>query len=106
LEKTAIKPNAAKRALSKLYLNSMWGTLTERNKGTKTKMICETREIYIFFATPGVEIVLLVFASDRAVWASWRFIEEENIPRLKHKNEVIEAFVTTGVPIHLYKYLE
>jgi hypothetical protein len=54
LEKTAIKPNAAKRALAKLCLNLMWGKLTERNNRTKTKIICEPRELYRFLATPGI----------------------------------------------------
>jgi hypothetical protein len=57
-------------------------------------------------ATPGIEIESLVFASDRAVWASWKFIEEEKVPNLKHINEVKGAYVTTGTRIHLYKYLD
>ena len=41
LDKDAIRSNAAKRGLAKLYLNSMWGKLTERNKRTKSKMISD-----------------------------------------------------------------
>jgi hypothetical protein len=40
------------------------------------------------------------------VWASWKFIEEEKVPNLKHTNEVIGAYFTTGARIHLYKYLD
>jgi hypothetical protein len=57
-------------------------------------------------ATPGIEIESLVFASDRAVRAFWKFIEEEKITNLKHTNEVIGAYFTTGSRIHLYKYLD
>jgi len=39
LDREAIKPNAAKRGLAKLCLNSMWGKLTERNDRTRTKII-------------------------------------------------------------------
>ena len=39
LDREAIKPNAAKRGLAELCLNSMWGKLTERNDRTRTKII-------------------------------------------------------------------
>jgi DNA polymerase elongation subunit (family B) len=35
-----------------------------------------------------------------------RFIAEENVPNLRHTNEVIGAYVTAGARIHLYKYLD
>jgi hypothetical protein len=34
------------------------------------------------------------------------FYREEKVPNLKHTNEVIVAYVTTGARIHLYKYLD
>ena len=106
LDKDAIRPNAAKRGLAKLCLNSMWGKLTERNDRTKTKMISDPRELCGFLATPGIEVASLVFASDDVVWASWRFVEEKDIPSLRHTNEVIGAYVTAGARLHLYKYLD
>ena len=39
LDREAINPNSAKRGLSKLCLNSMWGKLTERNDRKRTKII-------------------------------------------------------------------
>jgi len=39
LDRNAIRPNAAKRALAKLFLNSMWGKLTEFNHRCKTELI-------------------------------------------------------------------
>jgi hypothetical protein len=90
LDKDAIGPNAAKRVLAKLCLNSMWGKLTERNNRVRTKMISEPREIYRFLTTPGIEVMNLMFASDDVVWVSWRFIAEENLPSLRHTNEVLE----------------
>ena len=35
LDREAIRPNAAKRGLAKLCLNTMWSKLTERNSRTK-----------------------------------------------------------------------
>ena len=69
-------------------------------------MISDPHELYRFVATPGIEVATLTFASDDVVWASWRFIAEEDIPNLRHTNEVIGAYVTDGARLHLYSYLD
>ena len=106
LDKMCIKKNSAKRGLAKLCLNSLWGKLTERNNRTKTKMITDPQELYRFLVTPGIEVCTLLFASDDVVWLTWRFIEEEKIPSLRHTNEVIGAYVTTAARLKLYSYLD
>ena len=83
----------------------MWGKLTERNDRTRTKMISDLQELYRFLATPGIEVTALIFASDDVVWASWRYIAEENVPNVRRTNEVIGAYVTARARIHLYVYL-
>ena len=94
LDRESIKFNTAKRGLAKLCLNSMWGKLTERNDRTKAKIIAEPRELYSFLATPDVEVTNLVFASDDVVWLSSKHGAEEDVPSLRHTNEVIGAYVT------------
>jgi len=84
----------------------MWGEFSERNNRAKSKMVSDPYELYRFLATPGIEVTNLMFASDDVVWASWRFIEEELIPNLRHTNEVIGAYVTADARIHLYSYLD
>ena len=42
--------------------------------------------------------------SDDVVWASWRYIAEEKVSKLRHTNEVIGAYVTADARIHLYGY--
>ena len=69
-------------------------------------MISDPHELYRFLATPGIEVANLMFASDDVVWASWRFMAEEQIPSLRHTNEVIGAYVTAGARLHLYSYLD
>jgi hypothetical protein len=105
LEKENISFNPAKHGLAKLCLNSKWGKLTERNNRNRTKMITDQQELYRFHATPGVEVAALVFASDIVVCALWRHTADEKVHNLRHTNEVIGAFATTGAGIHLYKYL-
>jgi hypothetical protein len=106
LDKEAIGPNLDKRGLVKLCLNSMWGKLNERNDRARTKMISEPQELYRFLVTPGIEVADLMFASDDAVCASWRFITEENVPNVRCTNEAIGAFITAGARILLYRHLE
>jgi hypothetical protein len=66
-------------------------------------MICDPREHYRFLATPGIEVMNVMFASGEFVWVSWRSDAEENTPSLRHTNEVVGAYVTTITRIHLYK---
>jgi len=84
----------------------MLGKLTERNNRTESKMMSDAHELCRFLATPSIEVVNLVFACDYVVWASWRFMAEEDIPSLRHTNEVIGAYVTAGSRLHLYSYLD
>jgi len=106
LDKDEIRPKAAKRGLAKLCLNSIWGKLTERNNRTKSMMISDPYELYSFLATICIEVTKLMFASDDVVWATWRFIEEEMIPNLRLKTEVIGAYVTAAACVHLYSFLD
>lgn len=106
LDKDSIRLNPAKRGLAKLCLNSMWGKLTERSNRTQTQLISEPRELYKFLATPGVEVTTMLFVSDQVVWLNWRYAEDERVPSLRHTNEIVGSFVTTGARIHLYGYLD
>ena len=106
LERDAIKPNVAKRGLAKSCLKSMWGKLTERNNRTKSKIISDPHELYRFLATPGIEVLNLVFASDKVVWLSWRFAQYKQVTCLRHTNEVINAYVTARAYLKLYSYLD
>jgi hypothetical protein len=69
-------------------------------------MISEPHELYRFLSTPGREVANLLFASDAVVWASWRYTDVEDIPRLRHTKEVIVEFVTAGARLHLYSFLD
>ena len=57
-------------------------------------------------ATPGIEVVHLVFAIDEVVWVSWNFTAEERVRILRHTSDVIGAYVTAGTRILLYRHLD
>jgi hypothetical protein len=82
LDRDAIRPNAAKRGIAKLCLNSMWGKLAERNNRPNTKMISAQQKLYRLLASPGIEVGTLLFCSNN-VWVSWTFTEEQ-APSLRH----------------------
>jgi hypothetical protein len=107
LNKTAIQKNAAKRGLAKLCLNSFWGKLNESSNMPQNKMIADPQKLFRFLATPGIQVTNLLFAGDEMVWVTWKYAEEEeNMPVLRHTNEVIGAYVTRGTRLKLYKYLD
>jgi len=71
-----------------------------------TKVITESQELYGFLSNLGIEVMNLVFASYDVVWFSWKYGAEEQVPSLRHTNEGIGAYVTAGIRIHLYRYLD
>jgi len=81
----------------------MWGKLMERNDRTMTKMVTEPKEQCGFLATTEVEVMNLEFASHDVVWISWKYGAEEDVPSLRHTNEVIGAYIPVGARIHLYR---
>jgi len=106
LDKETIKTNAPKRCLVKLFHNFKWGKLTERKDRTQTKVISEPKDLYSLLATPGIEVTNLTFASNDVVWITGKHAAEEHVPILRYTNEVIEAYITAGGRIHLYRYLD
>jgi hypothetical protein len=69
-------------------------------------MIADPQELFRFLATPGIEVTNL-FATEEVMWVTWKCAEEkENMPVLRHTNEVIGAYVTTEARLKLYSYLE
>jgi len=70
-----------------------------------TRVITEPKDLYGFLSTPGIE-VMNVFASDEVIWISWKYGAEEDVPILRHTNEVTRAYVTAEARIHLYRYLD
>jgi len=70
------------------------------------KLISEPQELYRILATPGVEVMNLMLASDSVVWASLRYTTEEQSPSLRHTNEVVAAYEACGGRMHLYAYLD
>jgi len=84
----------------------MWAKLTERSNRTQTNLISQPAELYRFLVTPGVEVQNMLFAKDDVVWISWQYSADERVPSLRHTNEVIGAYVTSGARIHLYSFLD
>ena len=70
----------------------MYGNLTERNDGTRTKIITVPYELYRYLDTPVVELTNLTFATNDVVWLSWKLSAEGRVPNLRHINEVINAY--------------
>jgi len=53
-----------------------------------TKITTELKELYGFLATPGIEVMNLVFADDDVVCVSRNFGVEDHVLILRHMNEI------------------
>jgi len=84
--------------------NSLRGKWAKRQNRTQTKLISDPHELYRLLATPGVEVVNLIIASESVVWASWRYIAKE-MPSLRH-TEVTAAYVACVDRMYLYSHLD
>jgi len=51
-------------------------------------------------------MINFAFASDDVFWMSWKYGAEEDVPSLRHTNEVMGGYVTAGARINLYRYLD
>jgi hypothetical protein len=69
-------------------------------------MISDPQQLSRLLVTPGIEVTSLLFASDEVVWVSWRYSDEEQVPNLKHTNELLGANVTAGARLRLYHFLD
>ena len=67
LDREPIRPNAAKRGLAKLCFNSMWGNRPKGMIERVSKLLHSPHKLYSFLATPVVEVMTLVYASDDVV---------------------------------------
>jgi len=65
----------------------------------------DPKQLYTFLATPGIEMMNIMFANDD-VRFSWSYAAEQHVPSLRHTSEVIGAYVTAGARIRLYQYLD
>jgi len=69
---------------------------------TQTQLISDPQDLYRFLATPGIEVASLLFAGESVCWIFWRHANEAHAPGLRHTNDVIASFVTSGGRMHLY----
>ena len=105
LDKSVTQMNVAKRGLTKLCLDSLWGKLIESNNRAQSKVFADQQELFRFIATPGIEVTSLMLSGHEVVRTTWKYVEEEqNMPFLRHTNEVIGAYVTAGAWLKLYSY--
>jgi len=54
-----------------------------------TKIITKPKNLYGYLSTPDIDVMNIVFSSDDVVWITWKCSAEEDVPSLRHNNEVI-----------------
>lgn len=93
LEYDKINVNPSYRNLGKLFLNSLWGKLTQRDNLKQTDVIRDVYELHDLLYSPLVEVSDIFFPNIHTAWVCWQF-KEDVIPLMKSSSKNLS--LTTG----------
>lgn len=93
LESEKIQKNPAYRSLGKLFLNSLWGKLAQRENAKQTDVIRDAYELYNLLYSPLIDVSDVFFPNMNTAWVSWQF-KADVTPMLKAVNK--NSSITTG----------
>lgn len=96
IDKTKVKKNAVKRALAKLYLNSLWGKFAQKSSKSNHTTIYGSQQLIELISNPYVEFDSCMFREvSPGVYKANYKIKEEFTASVKHGNLFIGAAVTS-----------
>ena len=99
-----MKPNPGMKAISKLFLNSLWGRFGLNSNKTQHKLITEVSELYKLFLDAQFVVKDVNFLNDNICQAFFTKHEEMHEGSVD-TNVVIAAFVTCYARLKLLKLL-
>lgn len=106
LDPCKIRVNPAKRVLSKLCLNSLWGKFGQRPDLTQTTIIDEADEFLRVLFSGERRIKYFGFINDKTAMIQWNHKETCVVPPGKSSNVFVAAFTTAHARLRMYGYLE
>ena len=106
LDESKIRPNPAKRQVSKLCLNSFWGKFAQRNNMCQTALITKPEEFFSYLFSEKYNIKFFTFLNDTTAMVQWTYGDRYIAPPKKVDNVFIAAFTTAYGRLKLYTYLE
>ena len=101
-----IEVNPAKRQMSKLCLNSLWGKFAQKNILTQTTLVKSEEEFFDLVFSGKYEVKYFSFLSDKTAMVQWNYSKGCVVPPSKVNNVFIAAFTTAYARLKMYGYLE
>ena len=104
LRPSHINPNAARRQIAKLFLNSLWGKFAQRTNLPTTEIVRDPDRFFELLFSENYETATCSFISDDAACVSWKWAKERMTPS-GNMNVFIAAFTTSYARLELYTLL-
>ncbi|XP_055781116.1 uncharacterized protein LOC129857164 [Salvelinus fontinalis] len=105
LDPDRIEVNKTKRNVSKLYLNSLWGKLSQRCNMITMSIIKDHKEFWEFVSSDQYEISHFSFLSQDIALVQWRCNKKWVLPQC-NVNVFLAAFTTAYGRLELYALME
>lgn len=100
-----IKVNKAKRSLSKLALNSLWGKFAQRTNPSNTTLISDPKQFIEYVFSVKYDVTSLSFLNDDIALVQWKYRDDSSAPGTK-VNIFIAAFTTAYARLELYDVMD
>ncbi|KAM4028544.1 uncharacterized protein ACNLHF_023858 [Anomaloglossus baeobatrachus] len=97
--------NSAKRQISKLFLNSLWGKFAQRSNLSCTSIISDAEALFHHVFLPYYDISMLHFIDDETTTIDWKYTEGHHTVN-KNTNIFIACFTTAYARLELYSVLD
>ncbi|XP_058890904.1 uncharacterized protein LOC117407014 isoform X1 [Acipenser ruthenus] len=105
LDPQNINVNPAKRQISKLCLNSLWGKLAQRTNQLSTSLVKDPDQFFHYLFSKRYQVSHFCFVSDTVAQVQWRYASDTYTPT-GNVNVFIAAFTTAYARLELYNLLD
>ncbi|KAM4014972.1 uncharacterized protein ACNLHF_001687 [Anomaloglossus baeobatrachus] len=97
--------NPAKRQISKLFLNSLWGKFAQRSNLPCTSIVSDPDELFQRVFLPYYDISMVHFIDDETATINWKYVKGHHTVN-KNTNIFIACFTTAYARLELYSLLD
>ncbi|XP_061764740.1 uncharacterized protein LOC133557872 isoform X1 [Nerophis ophidion] len=106
LDAEKIDPNPAKRQMSKLCLNSLWGKFAERCNRTQTTLVRKSEVFFDFVFSGKYQVEYFSFLNEQIAMVQWQYSKNSVVLPGNTNNVFVAAFTTAYARLKMYGYLE
>ncbi|XP_073497547.1 uncharacterized protein [Phyllobates terribilis] len=98
--------NTAKRQISKLFLNSLWGKFGQRTNLPNTSIVMKSDDFMHYFFHSLYDVSSLDFIDEETAMVNWQYSKESYAKENKNTNIFIACFTTAYARLELFKLLD